>query len=212
MPMSPVGRQPVAPPPIDLDLRVEVLPLVEQGVVVDRPIAPPIFVVGDRSGHLGALLDAHREISFTPGSGLLPGFLRAVSENRDALSHHGYPEQYWLQSIARFYDGRQRDHAATRGRTRWAGPAPDDDLNCVDRLYPRCQILHVTGDPAVALRLARSSSARTRRARAAGERMLPGRYCEVPHAELHAEPEQTMRAVLAFLGEDWDANVLGAIS
>lgn len=206
--MSPVGRQPVAPPPIDLDLRVEVLPFVERGVAVDRPIAPPIFVVGDRSGHLGALLDAHPEISFTPGSGLLPGFVRTVSENRDALSRYGYPEQHWLQSIARFYDGVQHEHAAARGRTRWAGAAPDDDVNGVDRLYPRCQILHVTGDPIVASRLARSASARTRRARAAGARMLPGRYCEVPHGELHAEPEQTMRSILAFLGEDWDPGVV----
>jgi hypothetical protein len=135
-----------------------------------------------------------------------------VAENREALSRYGYPEQSWLQSIARYHDGVQRDHAAARGRTRWAAAAPEDDVNSVDRLYPCCQILHVTGDPAVQRRLARSSSARTRRSRAAGERMLPGRYCEVPHAELQAEPEQTMRTVLAFLGEDWDPTVVAATS
>jgi hypothetical protein len=208
--MVPVGRQPAAPPPIDVDLRVEDLPRVEREVVVDRPTAQPIFVIGDRSGHLGALLDAHRAISFTPGPGLLPGFLRVVSDNRAALAHYGYPEQYWLQSIARYYDGLQRDHAAARGRARWAAPAPDDDLSFVDRLYPRCQILHVTGDRGEQSRLARRSSTRERRARLAGERMPAGRYREIPHADVWSEPERTLRTILAFLGEEWDPAVFAA--
>jgi hypothetical protein len=208
----PVGRQHVAPPPIDVDLRVEDLPLVEREVVVVRPIAQPIFVIGDRSGHLGALLDAHRAVSFTPGPGLLPGFLRVVSDNRDALAHYGYPEQYWIQSIARYYDGLQRDHAAARGRGRWAAPAPDDDISFVDRLYPRCQILHVTGDRGEQNRMPRRSATSDRRARATGERMPAGRYCTVPHAQLWGDPERTLRTIVDFLGEEWDPSVFGATS
>jgi hypothetical protein len=191
--MSPVGRQPVAPPPIDVDLRVEVLPPVGRGVAVDRSNAPPIFVVGDRSGRLGTLLDSHREISFAPGLGLLSALVRAVTGEGAALARYGYPDQYWLQSIARYYDGLQRDLAARRGGTRWAGAAPGDDVEFVDRLYPRCQILHVTGE-----RGARSAG---RRARSAGRRMLAGRYLEVPAAALRLEPQTALRSVLAFLGE-----------
>lgn len=205
----PVGRQPAAPLPIDVDLRVEDLFLAEREVVVVRPIAQPIFVIGDRSGHLGALLDAHRTISFTPGPGLLPGFVRVVSDNRAALARYGYPEQYWLQSIARYYDGLQRDHAAARGRVRWAAPAPADDIGFVDRLYPRCQILHVTGDRG-GDRRDRRPAVTSQRARLAGRRLLTGRYLEVPHADLRADPEGTLRTILGFLGEDWDPALPGA--
>ena len=198
--MSPVGRQPVAPPPIDVDLRVEVLPLVGRGVAVDRTTASPIFVVGDHSGHLGVLLDSQREISFTPAPGLLCALLRAVTDEGNALARYGYPEQYWLQSIARYYDGLQWDHAASRGRTRWAGAAPDGDVDLVDRLYPRCQILHVIGDPGSGSRGRFGRSVR-RRAQAAGRQMLAGRYLEVSYTTLRRDPEKTRQSLLAFLGE-----------
>lgn len=199
--MSPVGNQHAAPPLNDVDLRVEVLPAVGavgREEVVDRTKTPPIFVIGDRSGHLGALLDTHREISFIPGPGLLSGLVRAVSDNRGALSHYGYPDQYWLQSVARYYDGLQRDHAASRGRRRWAGVAPGDDIDFVDRLYPRCQIVQVTG-------------VSQRRSRRKGRSpMLPGRYCEVRSADLRTDPKGTLRTILDFLGEAWDPAVFGS--
>ena len=183
----------------ELDLRPDRHPATS----VDR--SSPVFVVGEPGGgqRLRELLDAHPDISCPPETPWLAALASATWEGRDALSHYGYPEQYWLASIARFYDAIQQDYASGRRTRRWVDTAPGIDLDLIDRLFPRCQVIYVVPEmfgrrPAIAW-------ASGRRNRRAGSLLSQGRYLEVRAGDIETRPAASLRSVLEFLGEAPDA-------
>ena len=163
---------------------------------VDRSQSP-VFVVGDPCGcrRLRELLDANSGVSAPPETAWLTTVARATWEALPGLARYGYPEQYWLSAIGRFYDGIQRDFAASRGRTRWSDTAPGLELHLIDRMFPRSQVISI-----VAERRGRRSAlcCRTRRV---GSQLTPGRYLEISSGDLEEYPQKTLRGALEFLGE-----------
>lgn len=167
----------------------------------DEPAAP-IFILGadhPAGTRLTALLDAHPRLSYTPASALLTDLLASVERNRDGLVHYGLPQQYWLCSVARYFEDLQRQHAARMGKARWVHCPPGLIVDLLDRAFPTAQIVHVVG---------RNHSFRpgwltVRAARRAGNRLAPGRYLEIDSKEILARPEVCLRRVLDFLGEPW---------
>jgi hypothetical protein len=212
------------PSPEDL---IEVLAEEGDPVVENLPdAAPPIFIVGcQRSGTtlLRLMLDSHPRISCGPETRFLEDLAKVTEENWTRLAHYGYPQQYWLNAVARFFGTIQSDYARSRGKARWADKTPRYalSLDFIDRLYPRCQVVHVVRDGrdvvashrhrfgyAAAMKAAEKWPRYVQAARAAGEKMMPGRYHELRYENLVADPEGTMRALLEFLGEEWDDAVL----
>lgn len=189
-------------------------------------MAPPIFIVGcQRSGTtlLRLMLDSHPGISCGPETRFLEDLAKITTENWQRLSHFGFTKQYWLQSIAGFFDGVQSEYARRRGKARWADKTPRYalSLDFIDQLFPTCQVVHVVRDgrdvvvshrhrfgyvPAV--KAAEKWPRYIAAARTSGARLGPKRYHEVRYEELVADPEATMRRLLAFLGEPWDEAVL----
>jgi hypothetical protein len=162
---------------------------------VDRSQSP-VFVVGEPCGcrRLRELLDANSGVSAPPETAWLTTVARATSEALPGLARYGYPEQYWLSAIGRFYDGIQRDFAASRGRTRWSDTAPGLELHLIDRMFPRSQVISI-----VAERRGRRSGLCRRRG--VGSQLSPGRYLEISSGELEEYPQRTLHSVLEFLGE-----------
>ena len=188
--------------------------------------APPIFVVGcQRSGTtlLRLMLDSHPAISCGPETRFLSDLAKVTTDNWQRLSHYGYPKEYWLRSMAGFFEGIQRDYAISRGKARWADKTPRYalSLDFIDELFPECLVVHVVRDGrdvvashrsrfgyVAALKAAEKWPRYIEAARAAGARLGPDRYHEVRYERLVADPESTMRALLDFLGEAWDDAVL----
>ena len=186
----------------------------------------PIFIVGcQRSGTtvLRLMLDSHPRISCGPETRFLEDLAKLTTENWTRLAHYGCTQQYWLDAIARFFGTIQSDYAASRGKARWADKTPRYalSLDFIDQLFPRCQVVHVVRDGRdvvashrhrfgykAAAKAAEKWPRYMRAGRAAGEKLGPDRYREVRYEDLVADPEGTMRALLDFLGEEWDDAVL----
>ena len=188
--------------------------------------APPIFIVGcQRSGTtvVRLMLDSHRNISCGPETRFLADLAKVTTENWTRLSHFGQEKEYWLRSIARFFESIQNDYAASRGKVRWADKTPRYalSLDFIDQLFPDCRVVHVVRDGRdvvashksrfgymAAVKAAEKWPRYVRTAREAGARLGPDRYHELRYEALVADPEAAMRALLAFLDEPWDDAVL----
>ncbi len=191
-----------------------------------EPSERPIFVVGcQRSGTtmLRLMLDSHRRISCGPETRFLADLERVVDTDWPRLSQYGYTQDEWLRRIAAFFGGIQSDYARSRGKQRWADKTPRYALNIpfLVRVFPDAQIIHVIRDGRDVVvshrkRFGYWSSVKStlkwpkyiRVAQAAGESLPDDQYYEVRYEDLVARPEETMRALLAFLGEEWDPQVL----
>lgn len=115
-------------------------------------------------------------------------------------------------------------YAASHGKPRWGDKTPGyvTRIRLLARLFPDAQFVHVIRDGrAVAASVAEmhfgpgdpvSAGFWWRKRVAAGlrdgRRLGPGRYLEVRLEDLIADPEATLRRVLAFLGEEWSPAVL----
>jgi hypothetical protein len=157
-----------------------------------------VFIVGrDRAAvaRLADLLATHHRLGTVPPTGLLADLAGVAERNRDRLAGYGWPEQYWFTSLAAFVDRMQRDHVGRHGRRRWIDcPAwGRPSLAVIDRLFPRAQIVHVTG-----------SGRWPRPGARAAATFGPGRYLEISADDLDVDPTGCRRCVLWFLGEEFD--------
>jgi len=186
----------------------------------------PIFIVGcQRSGTtlLRLMLDSHQNISCGPETRFLQDFAKLTSESWDRLSLYGFPKSYWLDKAAEFFDSFQAEYAKSRGKTRWADKTPRYALSLayINELFPTCQIVHVIRDgrDVVASHRARwgyGSAVKAvekwpryiRAARRVGDRLPDDRYIEIRYEDLVVDTESSLRQLLQFLGEPWDAAVL----
>ncbi len=186
----------------------------------------PIFVVGcQRSGTtmLRLMLDSHRRISCGPETRFLADLERVVDTDWPRLSQYGYSQEEWLTRIREFFGGLQSDYAQSRGKARWADKTPRYALNIpfLLRVFPDAQIVHVIRDGRDVVvshrkRFGYWSSVKStmkwpkyiKAARSAGEGLPAEQYHEVRYEDLVSNPEETMRDLLAFLGEEWDPQVL----
>ncbi|MEO7269245.1 MAG: sulfotransferase [Knoellia sp.] len=186
----------------------------------------PIFVVGcQRSGTtmLRLMLDSHARISCGPETRFLEGFEPILTNDWKRLSQYGFTQDEWIRRIRGFFEGIHGDYAKSKGKERWADKTPRYALMLplILRIFPDAQVVHVIRDPrdvAVSHRKrfgywsCLKSTAKWPRyvgtARDAA-RGLPGEaYTEVRYENLVADPEATMRDLLAWLGEEWDPAVL----
>ncbi|HEU4912534.1 MAG TPA: sulfotransferase [Actinomycetes bacterium] len=114
-------------------------------------------------------------------------------------------------------------YAERLGKARWGDKRPFyySFVDELDRMYPDAQFVHVVRDGrACAASLKRPpfdyGSERAmvtwlnavHSCRRAGERLGPERYHEVRYEDLVADPETSLRAMCAFLGEDFDPAML----
>lgn len=169
------------------------------------------------------MLDSHPNISCGPETRFLEGLSRLAEETSTRLARYGFPDDYWDRKIAEFFDSFQQDYADRRGRRRWADKTPRYalSLDYINRLFPDCLIVHVIRDgrDVVTSHLARWGywsgvkaiqkwQQYIRTARRTGRNLPQNRYYELRYENLVSDPEGSMRALLGFVGEEWDPQVL----
>ena len=190
------------------------------------PPSAPVFIVGcQRSGTtvLRLILDSHSRISCGPETRFLADMERILTTDWHRLARFGFDQEDWSRRIATFFGGIHRDYATGRGKQRWADKTPRYALNIefIARVFPDAQFVHVIRDARdVAVshrkrfgyRSCVTSAFKWPRyiaaARAAGAALGPARYHEVRYDALVRDPETTVRDLLAFLGEEWEPQVL----
>jgi hypothetical protein len=188
---------------------------------------PPIFIVGcQRSGTtmLRLILDSHPNISCGPETRFLAGLAPITGDQWHRMSQYGMSKDEWHRRIADFFAGFQRDYATARGKSRWADKTPlyALSLDFLDQLFPTCQIIHVIRDGRDVVashrkRWGRISAVKAAvkwpryisAARAVGGRMPASRYLELRYEDLVGDTENVLRGLFDWLGEPWDARVLG---
>jgi Sulfotransferase family len=187
----------------------------------------PIFIIGcGRSGTtlLRMMLDSHARLSCGEETKFLQDLERLLTSHWPLLATYGLERGWWLERIRGFYTGFQAEYLARRGKQRWAEKSPGYTLHLdfINELFPDAQYVHLIRDGRdvvasyrdrwgyrAALRAANSIwPAFVRTARAFGASLPAERYHELRYEALVADPEATMRALLGFLGEAWDPQVL----
>lgn len=221
-----------------LAMRVKLALAEQGIVVEDDGQAEFVFIGGaGRSGTtlFRAMLGAHSGIHCGPElklvpiiSGLREQWVRTMGKD---LQEAGVGTEVLDEAVRSFITALL--HGSAPEGMRVAEKTPHNLLHTalLGRLFPRARFLHVVRDGrAVAASLVRQrwvdpatgkpiwycqdvegasrywvEVVSTIRHQAAS---VPGRYLEVRYEELVQSPEDTMRRVLAFLGEPWDAAVL----
>jgi hypothetical protein len=187
----------------------------------------PIFIIGcARSGTtlLRMILDSHPRISCGEETKFLADLEPIVGAHQRLLASYGFDRAWWLDRIRDMYGGFQAAYLERRGKARWAEKTPSYTLHLafVEELYPDAQYIHIIRDgrDVVAsfrdrwgyrsgVRAANSIWAHyVRTAREFGAHLPAGRYHELRYEALVGESEPTVRDLLAFLGEEWDPQVL----
>jgi hypothetical protein len=190
----------------------------------------PIFVVGcPRSGTtmLRTMLDAHRNISCGPESGLLQYADRFETQHPDRIRQFAITPEQYHDHVRGLFEWMHTQRAAAAGKPRWADKTPSYAIRLpfIDALFPDCQVIHIVRDPLdvidswrrkggirQAYRCAPLWESHVRRARDFGAKRPRDRYFEVRYEELVREPEKTLRVLFAWLGEPWDDSVLAVRS
>lgn len=172
---------------------------------------------------LRLMLDSHSRISCGPETRFLEDLERLVGEDWKRLSQFGFSQDEWLARLRAFFGGIQRDYAQGRGKVRWADKSPRYALHIpfLAQLFPDAQFVHVIRDGRdVAVshrkRFGYWSSVKSsvkwpkyiHAAQSAGATLPPGRYYELRYDRLVADPETSIRDLLAWLGEDWEPQIL----
>jgi hypothetical protein len=187
----------------------------------------PILIIGSaRSGTtmLRLMLDSHPRISCGEETHFLQTMEPVVGRNWRLVERYGFPREYWIARLAELYGGAMAEYAARRGKQRWADkdPATTLLLPFADELFPTAQYVHLMRDGhdvvashrdrwgyRSAVRAARGAWRRyVESARGFGAGLPAGRYRELRYERLVAAPETELRALFAFLGEEWDPAVL----
>ncbi len=145
--------------------------------------------------------------------------------------HYEFDPHMVDQAMAALMHSTFMPYCQKQGKPRWAEKTPANIL-CIDTLFalfPAAQFIHMIRDPRDAFCSTREKAAKAKKDKpfwatrtpklVAAEwcrrincglawRERPDRYREVRYEELVAQPEATLRIVLAFLDEPWAANVL----
>jgi hypothetical protein len=198
----------------------------------------PIFIGGlHRSGTtlMRRLLASHSHIACGPESNLfrdnklarIHAYLRTEwLAGLDA--RYEVNPQVVDQTLARLIHAVVMPYCQKRGKQRWAEKTPKNILfiDTLFMLFPKAQFIHMIRDPRDVFCSVREKAAKTtphwatttpqqlaeswcRRINCGLPwRERPERYYEVRYEELVHQPEATMQAVLAFLGEPWDVRML----
>jgi len=171
------------------------------------------------------MLDSHPAISCGPEYVLL-SYLAPIERRGNwstTLDRYGYSRDQWREHVRGFFEEMHVQYAAMQGKARWGDKSPNNALflDYIDVLYPHSQIVHIVRHPRDVIdsnrrRFGKRSGVRSARkwvryvrsAEAFGACHGPDRYRVVRYEDLVAEPERTMRGLLAWLGEPWDASVL----
>lgn len=187
---------------------------------------PPIFIVGcQRSGTtlLRLMLDSHPNISCGPETKILEDLARLPERNWSYLRNYGLPREYWDRKLADLFASFQRDYAQSRGKSRWADKTPRYALSLgyITRVFPTCQVVHVIRDgrDVVASHLDRWGYWSAIKAvekwplyvhavRTLGSSLPADRYHEIRYEDIVSDTAPTLRRLLDFLHEPWDAAVL----
>ena len=197
-----------------------------------------VFVGGaGRSGTtlFRAMLDAHESFHCGPEAKLVPAIcaLREqwVQTMGGDLAAAGVDDEVLDGAVRGFVSGLMSGLGGGAARVAEKTPHNMLHIGLLGRLFPRARFVHLVRDGrAVAASLVKqrwiepgsgkpiwycadldggmrywSSVVQAARAQAVA---VPGRYLEVRYEDLVARPEETMRRVMAFLGERWDPAVL----
>jgi hypothetical protein len=187
----------------------------------------PIFIVGcHRSGTtlFRLILDSHPRISCGPETRFLREFEKVTDdENWPRMRLYGFPREWWDERFAAFFTDFKETYARSQGKQRWADKTPlyVNHLDYVDRLFPDSVVINIVRDGRDVARSHRETWGYTAGVKAIekwpryieaaerfGNRVGPDRYLEVRYEDVVGETEKTMRAVLAWLGEEWSEQVL----
>lgn len=187
----------------------------------------PIFIIGcARSGTtlLRMILDSHPRISCGEETKFLTDLEPIVGAHQRLLASYGFDRAWWLDRVREMYGGFQAAYMEKRGKARWAEKTPSYTMHLgfIEELFPEAQYIHIIRDgrDVVAsfrdrwgyrsgVRAANSIWAHyVRTARDFGKDLPPGRYRELRYEALVKDTEPTVRALLAFLGEEWAPQVL----
>jgi len=148
---------------------------------------------------------------------------KVTGEGWPRMSLYGFPKEYWYERFATLFSDFQMAYAQQRGKPRWADKTPlyALHLDFIDALYPDCQVVHVIRDGrdvvashrdrwgyVAAVKAIDKWPRFVTKARAFGRTMPSDRYMEVRYENLVGNTEITLRKLLDFLGEPWDAAVL----
>lgn len=191
-------------------------------------MASPIFIVGTmRSGStmLRLMLDSHERIAIGPES----GFVRAMPYIKTLppwqlgpgwYERQGLSEADMDRRIADFFDGVFGEAAHRQGKERWGDKTPyhTERMAELAKLYPCAQFIGIVRHPgAVVTSLQHRGRSRRGAAKqwidlnavmlregiALGHRFTLLRYEDLVHA-----PEHVLRALMNYLDEDWDDQLL----
>jgi Sulfotransferase family len=191
--------------------------------LIDRPI----FIVGcPRSGTsaLKVSLDSHPRISCGPDEGSLFWLAQTDTElARNRREKSGVDEEAWLALVRHLVEELMRPYAESLGKTRWGlkHPVLATKIPWLDKLYPRCQVIHIVRNPndviASNQRLFGLSRSHrygkrwvefVREAERDGRRLGRQRFKTVRYEDLVSQPEEVLRDIVNWLGEPWSDDVL----
>lgn len=201
----------------------------------------PIFIGGQRrSGTtlLRVLLNRHANIAcgpeaiFPQDADFIAWHERLTEEWKERVERYGIGPESVDRSMAALVDNIFTRYQVRQGKQRWAEKTPTNirRINYLFRLFPQAQFIHVIRDPRDTYCSIRDRATtdkphwrRFTPERAARDwcksivagkpwRSHPDRYHEVRYEHLVSDPVNTMRELLAFLGEPWDPRVLDAAS
>jgi sulfotransferase family protein len=194
----------------------------------------PVFIGGQRrSGTtlLRILLNRHPHIACGRESHLAKRLLgwhdRLADEWSETVRRYGFGAEAVDRAFAALFDDIFTGLQLADGKQRWAEKTPANIIyiDYLFRLFPNAQFVHMIRDPRDTYRSIRDRALKDRPNwvrfsaaeaaqdwRAAVEagmrwRQTPGCYLEVRYEDLARQPEWTMRRVLEFLNEPWDARL-----
>jgi Sulfotransferase family len=186
----------------------------------------PIFIVGcPRSGTtlMRRIIASHSRISCGPETLFLREIATTEGMNWMRLARFGLTQDEWRAHVRELFVWVHEQYAARQGKPRWADKSPAYALivEYINSLFPDCQVIHVIRDPRDVLdswvRRWGYLSGRTavgawpshvKSAREFGARHGPDRYYEVRYEELVNDPEKVVKALMEWLGEPWEDQVL----
>jgi len=169
------------------------------------------------------MVAAHPRISCGPETLFLREIANTEGMNWMRLARFGLTQDEWRAHVRELFLWVHEQYAQRHGKPRWADKSPAYALilDYIDSLFPDCQVIHMIRDPRDVIdswvRRWGFSSGRNavkawpnhvRSAKAFGDKHGPDRYHEVRYEELVNDPEKIMRALIDFLGEDWDDQIL----
>jgi hypothetical protein len=190
------------------------------------PTGPPIFIVGSpRSGTtlLRLILDSHSRIACGPETQILADLDDSLCRHWRRLERYGRDEDYWRAKCRTLFEEVKLDYAASKGKSRWADKTPSYALHLpfITALFPEAQVVHVIRDARLVTASALDRwgwrtawempgrwAASVAAASAAGARLGPERYRELRFEQVAGDAEGTLRALLAWLGEAWEPEML----